>query len=130
MRYNPRTAPNAARRLEADETEKHLAVLGYHRRARIQLPSEQVHAVIHTVVENQVTTGDETPVAEAIQRLREQGLSRHEAIHAVGTVLAGHMWELTQGEVAATEDPNIAYFEEVRTLSAQKWFDEYGDTED
>jgi hypothetical protein len=130
IKYSPRVAPNAASWLEADETEKHLAVIRYHRRARVKLPNEQVHAVIHTVVENQAAMGDETPVAEAIRRLRKEGLNRHDAIHAIGSVLAGHMWQLMQDDEPKTEDPNVAYFEEVRTLTAQKWFDEYGDTED
>jgi hypothetical protein len=130
IRYEPRVAPDAERWLAADEMEKHLAVTRYHRRARIELPNERIHAAIHTVVENQAAMGDETPVAEAIQRLRKEGLNRHEAIHAVGSVLAGHMWQLLQDEEPETADPNAAYFEEIRTLTAQKWFEEYADPED
>lgn len=128
--YRPQVAPPTAAWLEADDVEKHVAVIRYHRRARIRLPNERIHAVLHTVVENQVALGDETPVAEAIRRLRREGLNRHEAIHAVGSVLAGHMWQLMQGEEPETGDPNVAYFEEVRNLTAQKWYDEYGDPED
>lgn len=130
IKYQPRMAPDATRWLAADDGEKHLAVIRYHRRARIALPNERIHAVIHTVVENQAAMGDETPVAEAIRRLRSEGLSRHDAIHAVGSVLAGHMWQLLQHEKPGAEDPNTAYFEEVRTLTAQKWFDEYAGPED
>lgn len=130
IKYQPSIAPDAERWLAADETEKHLAVIQYHRRARVKMPNERVHAVIHTVVENQAAMGDETPVAEAIRRLRKEGLNRHDAIHAVGSVLAGHIWELLRSKDAELADPNIAYFEEVRQLTAQKWFDEYGETGD
>lgn len=129
MRYNPRRAPDPEQWLEDDDTEKRIAVLQYHRRARVELPNEQVHAAIHVIVENQAAMGDETPVAETLQRLRKEGLDRHEAVHAVGSVLAGHMWKLMRQEDVGTEDPNVAYFEEVRSLTAQKWFDEYGDVE-
>jgi hypothetical protein len=130
VKYDPFVEPNAERWLEGDETEKRLAVIEHHRRARVELPNEQIHAVIHVVVENQAAMGNETPVAETLQRLMGEGLDRHDAVHAIGSVLAEHMWELMRKKDIGAEDPNAAYFEQLRNLTAQKWYDEYGDLKD
>lgn len=50
--------------------------------------------LIHVVVENQIALGDEIPVRRAVQRLMSEGLDRHDSIHAVGSVLIGHIGEL------------------------------------
>ena len=82
----------------------------------------QVHAVIHVVVERQIALGDEIPVRRTVRRLMSEGLDRHEAIHAVGSVLAGHMNDLVRrGEPKAGEDPNTAYYAALATLSAEEW---------
>jgi hypothetical protein len=52
-------------------------------------PAADAHATIHVVVENQVALG-EAVVIDALARLRADGLTRLDAVHAVGTVLAGH----------------------------------------
>jgi hypothetical protein len=40
----------------------------------------------HVVVENQVALGEATSVPEALDRLINEGLDRHDAVHAVGSV--------------------------------------------
>lgn len=57
-----------------------------------------------------------------------EGLDRHEAIHAVGSVLAGHMNDLMRklksGEYLdanSGEDPNVDYFAQLETLTAEDW---------
>jgi uncharacterized protein YoaH (UPF0181 family) len=125
MKYDPLVAPDPELWLGTDEVEKMNRVLDYHRQEGIELPSEETHAAFHTTIENQIAMGDETPVAEKIQRLMEEGLDRHDAIHAVGAVLAGHIWELMHKKGRGTANPNDAYFAEVRALTAQKWIDEY-----
>ncbi len=47
--------------------------------------AENVHSVLHVIVENQLAMNAE-PVPATIARLTRQGLSRHEAIHATGAV--------------------------------------------
>ena len=105
-------------------------VLDYHRRMGIELPNEQLHAAIHTVVENQAALGDDTPVEQALRRLMGEGLDRHEAIHAVGSVLAEHIWEALGGGGGGEGDLSAAYFEEVRRLTVQRWVERYGSGED
>ena len=121
MRYNPEQPPQQQRWQALDEAEQIELVRMWHRKNRIRLPNERLHAVLHVVVENQVALGDETPVAEALERLVEEGLSRHEALHAIGGVLAAHLLKMHAGGVPEGEDANLQYFQEVRALTAQRW---------
>jgi hypothetical protein len=126
MKYNPLVEPDPERWLETDEPERLHVVLAYHRQAGIKLPDEFLHAAIHTTVENQAALGGETPVAQALERLVNQGLDRHDAIHAIGSVLADHIWELMSRGDSEVTDPNVVYFREIRALTAQKWLDNQG----
>lgn len=116
-RYHPLRAPDPQAWLALDDGERIELARRYHKRAKVKLPSPEVHAVVHVVVENQAAMGDETPVAETIARLKGEGLDRHEAIHAVGSVLVQYLWEGLKGE----EIDSDAYFIEVAALTAQSW---------
>ena len=78
------------------EQERIDLVKKYHRRARIRLPRETLHAVIHAIVENQIADR-ELPVRAAAQRLMSEGLDRHEAIHTIGSVLVGYLNDRMRG---------------------------------
>ena len=121
-RYDPLIPPEPEHWSALDEQEQIDLVADYHRRARLRAPNAKMHAVIHVVVERQFALGDETPVRRTVQRLMFEGLDRHEAIHAVGSVLAGHIHDLMRrDELKAGEDPNIAYFAALATLTAEEW---------
>ena len=77
-------------------------------------------------VENQLAEAH-LPAVEALARLRRDGLSRHEAVHAIGSVLAEHLWTQTQGGSVAV--PAVVYEQELRVLPAQSWRERYGDQE-
>jgi hypothetical protein len=125
-KYDPERAPDPERWLAADEQWKFELVRRYHRRMGIHVEREMLHASMHTAVENQVAMGKETPVAAAVERLMGEGLSRHDAVHAVAAVLAWHMAGILSGRVPEEPDPNEVYFAEVRVLTKQKWYDEFG----
>jgi hypothetical protein len=56
----------------------------------------------------------------ALGRLMKEGLSRHDALHAIGVALTEHMHRLlTAGE--APENPNAPYYEAVDKLTAKEW---------
>lgn len=118
--YDPEVGPSAAEWLAIDEAERIVLVESYHRRRRIRLPQLTVHATIHVVVENQIALG-EVVVTDALARLRTEGLTRHDAVHAVGMVLAGQIYELLQSPPADTSDPNPPYFDRLRRLTAAEW---------
>ena len=122
MRYDANQNPAAAEWLALEEGERLHLVEEYHRRMRIQLPNPTVHAVAHCVVENQIAMGDELPVRQTLERLISEGLDRHDAIHAVGSVLMRHMYELMQHPTTAPVDQSV-YFRELEDLTAKRWRD-------
>ena len=122
-KYDPLKSPDPAEWLAIDEGERIALVQEYHRRAKIRLPSQIVHAAIHAVVETQIA-GHEVPAREALERLMIEGLDRHDAVHAIGSVLAGHMHKLmTQSE--SPSDRNADYCRDLKTLTAARWMQEH-----
>ena len=118
--YDPDVAPDPAEWLALDEMERMLRVEDYHRRAGVSLPNENLHATIHAVVENQIAMGDELPVRRAIDRLMAEGLDRHEAIHAVGSVLTDHLHQALK-DPAAKAVPQEAYNAAIERITAESW---------
>ena len=118
--YNPDRSPTPTDWLRTDEGDRVELVSDYHRREKIKLPNPRLHAVIHVVVENQLALGEET-VVNALSRLQGEGLSRHDALHAIGSVLAENLYELMQEEDASTNVSYQRYLERLRTLTAENW---------
>ena len=120
-RYDPLEAPEAQEWLALDEKERIDLVLNYHCKARIRLPNAKVHAIVHAMVETQIALGDETPARRAVQRLINEGLDRHEAIHAIGWVLVEFMSDLID-EPESRAEPNAPYFAALEQLTAEDWW--------
>jgi hypothetical protein len=121
-RYDPLQAPDPKEWNALDEQERIRLVEQYHRRAGIRLPNVTVHAVIHAVIENQIALGDELPVRRTLQRLMSEGLDRHDAIHAIGSVLAMHMHDVvSRADALPKADANRAYFAALERLTAEDW---------
>jgi len=118
--YDPLDAPEPEEWLAIDEAERIHLAQDYHRRARVRLPNEKLHAVLHVVVENQIALGDEMPVQGTVHRLMAEGLDRHEAIHAIASVLAEFMHDLVNNPGLSTES-NQAYFAALQQLTAEGW---------
>lgn len=118
--YDPDQAPDPAEWLALDEDKRLFRVQNYHRRAGIELPNDRVHAVLHVVVENQIALGDELPVRRTVERLMEEGLDRHEAIHAVAVALAEHIHEAAQLGKARPISQE-AYNAAVERITAESW---------
>ena len=118
--YDPLEAPDPEEWLELDEHERIELVRDYHRRARIRLPNEKLHATLHAIVEAQIALGDETPAGRIAQRLIGEGLDRHDAIHAIGMVLAEHIYDVLKTAKSDT-DPNAPYFAALERLTAEDW---------
>jgi len=87
----------------------------------------RAHATFQAIVETQVAMGNKTPTKAAVKRLMLQGADRHEALHAVASVLATYLWEGMQTDIHESGTAmNSAYEEQVRNLTLQKYYDEYG----
>jgi hypothetical protein len=122
VEYDPLEAPEPEEWLAIDEAERIRLALDYHRRARVRLPNEKLHAVLHVVIENQIALGDEIPVQNTAQRLMAEGLDRHEAIHRIASVLAEFIHDLT-GNPGSSTKSNQAYFAALQRLTAEGWLD-------
>lgn len=119
MRYSPYRAPDSAQWLAADEEDKIALVLSYHRRRRIRLPALKAHSALHVIAENQVAMGDSYIARGVLSRLIEEGLDRHEAIHAIASVLARHFFRAMQDPARAGGQEN--YDRELESLTAESW---------
>jgi hypothetical protein len=53
-----------------------------------------LHVTVHQTVENQIATGDPPETAQTVEALMQAGLSRHEAVHRVGSVVLEEVWHV------------------------------------
>ena len=116
--YDPEEAPDPQDWLSLDEQKQLQWVCDYHVAAHADLPDLRAHAVVHTVVEARIAQNSE-PTASTVDRLRREGLSRHEAIHAVGSVVTGRgriFWPLPDAE-----EQQRQWNAELEALSADGW---------
>ena len=120
-RYDPEIAPIPADWLASAEGERILLAEHYHRDARIDLPkaARRMHASIHVVVENQLALDDE-PVVRALARLMKEGLSRHDAVHAIGSLVAENIYDLAKLK-DAPETARARYYAAIERLTAATW---------
>jgi len=56
------------------------------------------HVTIHTTIEAQIANGEPKETGEIVEALMRQGLSRHEAVHRVGTVLAEEIYDILKNK--------------------------------
>ncbi len=117
--YDPMRAPDPEAWLALDEDEQVELIANYHLTAGEEAPDNYLHALAHALIENQAAMGDELPVRRTIERLQREGLDRHEAIHAVGSVLMEQMFEAAQGNVRG--DVNARYWRALKRLTAKRW---------
>lgn len=124
--YDPDIGPEPEAWLSLEEDERLSLVQDFVRageRLRRNV-NPRLHAAVHLVVENQIAMGDETPVATTLRRLLAQGLERHDAVHAIGSVLSKHIHRAMRlGDMAAEfdGDPNESYWHDLDALTAESW---------
>ena len=120
-RYDPDHTPNPEQWLALDEQLRIQLVEEHHRAARIKLPNLKAHAAFHAIVENQIAENTES-VVRAMARLTTEGLSRHEALHAIASVLAEHIQDLFNAKADQSLSASI-YNAAVERLTAKGWRD-------
>ena len=124
--YEPEVPPDPAEWLALDEQERIELAEAHHRTARIKLPHVKLHAVFHAIIENQIAEGLD-PVLRAMKRLANEGLSRHDAIHAIASVCAEHLFEaMTSKDQDIAAMAQARYNAAVERLTARSWRREYG----
>jgi hypothetical protein len=122
MRYNADHPPDPKEWFELDESDRIDAVIAYHKRAKQPVgENKRLHAVAHVIVENQAAMGDATVVPATLDRLMREGLDRHDAIHAIGSVLVGIVFDAVKNPSNKQVDINAAYGRELAELTATSW---------
>lgn len=114
--YDPGEAPDPEDWLALDEDERRGRVEDFHRAAGIEIPNAAVHAIIHTVIENQIAQGLE-PVRRVLARLTADGLGRHEALHAIGSILAKRLHSMMKEQKGDAGE----YLQAIEGLTAEEW---------
>jgi len=73
-----------------------------------------VHVAIHHAIENQIADHTPPQTAETLEALMRAGYTRHEAIHAIGAILANEMFEILRDDRPFDE---AGYIEALRDLA-------------
>jgi hypothetical protein len=121
MRYDADKAPDPEEWLELDESERIDLVIDYHRRAKKPVGQDKkLHAIAHIIVESQVAMGDATVVPATLNRLMQEGLNRHDAIHAIASVLMGIIVDMFKNRDTQV-NINAQYGRELAELTAAGW---------
>jgi len=117
--YDPLYPPDPQAWLDLDESERLVLVNEYHESTEDEAMSFSAHAAMHVIVENQLA--EHLPSVEAaLQRLQADGLDRHDAVHAIASVLAEHLYDIIQGH-SPEADPNEPYYRALEKLSVATW---------
>lgn len=106
--------------LEDDESLRAAAVESYHRGLANHpaMPNPRLHALMHVIVENQLAADQPVEVRPTLERLVDDGLTRHEAIHAIGSVVAEQLFKVMNEGVDLDRD---LVTRSLATLRAASW---------
>ena len=118
-RYDPMRSPKPSEWLALDESERVDLAMEFHTRHHLKPGSLRAHAMFHAIVETQVAMGEELPVAATLERLQAEGLDRHEAVHAIASVLAEIVHGAATGSLSG--DQRTAYISGLEKLHANEW---------
>jgi hypothetical protein len=118
--YNPSVEQSKEEWLCATESERLAAVMEYHENSGVDIDEKAltIHATIHVIVENQLAMGVDL-LPETIAKLIRQGLTRHEAIHAVGAILIEDIMDIMCGEIS--EFSAKRYRKKLEKITAKRW---------
>jgi len=94
--YNPSIPPKANDWLELDEQTRLELLYDFVENYEQEKEAMRIHAAIHMIVENQLALNIEL-TTETYNRLKRQGLDRHQIIHAIGSVISEDIFELMKG---------------------------------
>ncbi len=125
--YDADATPDARMWRSLGEDQALVLVADYHRRCRPhpRAGNQRLHNLTHVVVENQIALGDEYPAAAKLEELIADGLSRHEAVHAIGSVFAGQVYGALSETAPEKIDSEEDYRESLKALTAQSWRDAF-----
>ena len=94
--YDAEEDPDPEAWLDMDEIDQQLWVQAYHEAVKPHAPppDPRLHASMHVVAETWLALGDPPEARAALERLTSQGLSRHDAVHAIASTLVNQVREM------------------------------------
>jgi len=116
-RYDALKAPDPEAWLALDEDERVALVEDYHKQTEGRFPRLRVHSILHHIVENQLAMGL-PEVGAALKRVMAEGLDRHQAVHAIASVIAGQLHSMLSKRQKFDQE---AYDRALKELTAAKW---------
>ena len=121
MHYDPDVVPDPHAWLALDEQERIRLAKKFHAAKRIKVPNAEAHALFHAIVENQIAEGIEA-TCRTLDRLRGEGLTRHDAVHAIGSVIAQFTYDAMHGGIPGSPaDVQRELDARIEALSAREW---------
>jgi hypothetical protein len=73
-----------------------------------------MHALMHVIVENQLAGGDPPEVRATLERLSRAGVARHDAIHALGSVVAEAIFNILKHKTAFDREATVRALHELQ----------------
>ena len=119
MDYDAQESPYPEEWNALEEGERLAAIIEYHEYIGDDLPNVNLHAAFHAIVENQIAMDEDAPT-NTLHRLMREGLDRHDAVHAVGSVLSEQIFNmLSEGPPNGYDATR--YDRKLAKLTAKKW---------
>lgn len=119
--YDANHGPESSAWLALDEEEQMERVGKYHElsaKPGDKPPSMQRHVGMHVLVEQQIARAEPAAAPKALARLMRDGMSRHDAVHAIGFILTEHMKKAMDSRTPVDES---AYGAELDQLTLKSW---------
>lgn len=124
--YDPSVDPDPQAWLALDESVRILVAEQAHRDVDFgEEASAHVHAVTHVIVENDIAEAGR-PTRAVLERLQREGLDRHEAVHAIGSVLLEHVNEMLSQGTRDQAFYDRTYRAALEKLTAESWRRAFG----
>lgn len=120
-RYDPAVAPEPATWLSLDEQIRLHLIKSYHAAQGGFGGNLVAHSAFHMIVENQLAMDEPEDSRAALQRLMRGGLSRHDAVHALGYVVVEHIFPILSGRGDPPAFDLEAYCAALRALTVASW---------
>ena len=114
-RYDPDNPLSPQEWLALPEEDRISRVVAYHEHEGVKSPSARLHAAIHVVVENQIALG-ENAVRDTVERLQAKGMTRHDALHRIGSVVTELLLETSTVDRPNVETINQSYEQRLAAL--------------
>lgn len=106
FKYDASKDINAAVWNKLTDDQRIAAVQAHHEKDKPHAPTPNltIHAALHAVAETQIASGNPVQAKAAYARMRQAGLTRHDAIHAISSAIANFVAESRAGTLVGEAD--------------------------